>query len=77
MSKAGSRMYILRVCQYYGFSKKDLDLLFYSLIVSALVFEIEVWGRVSYTNISLKLTNCFNEHLSMDIPSKNYILLIL
>ena len=31
MGKAGGRMYILRVCEYYGFSKKDLDLLFHSL----------------------------------------------
>ena len=44
ISKAGSRMYILRVCKYYGFSKKDLDLLFHSLMVSALVFGIEVLG---------------------------------
>ena len=42
ISKAGSRMYILRVCKNCGFSKKDLDLLFHSLTVSALVFGIEV-----------------------------------
>ena len=47
MSKAGSKMYILRVCKYYVFTIEDLDLLFHSLIVSTLVFGIEVWGCAS------------------------------
>ena len=51
ISKAGSRMYILRVCKYYGFSKKDLDLLFHSLIVSALVFGKEVGDAHPIINI--------------------------
>ena len=59
MSKAGSRMYILRVCKYYGFSKKDLDLLFHSLIVSALVFGIEVWGCASYNKYLSQIDKLF------------------
>ena len=31
MSKAGSRMYIIRICKYYGFSRKELDLLYHVL----------------------------------------------
>jgi hypothetical protein len=49
MSKACSRMYIIRICKYYGFSRKELDLLFHSLILSILVFGIEVWGCASYS----------------------------
>ena len=58
MSKAGGRMYILRVCKY-GFSKKDLDLLFHSLIVSALVFGIEVWGCASYNKYLSQIDKLF------------------
>ena len=32
MSRACSRLYIIRTCKYYGFSSKELDLLFHSLI---------------------------------------------
>ena len=59
MSKARSRMYILRVCKYYSFSKKDLDLLFYSLIVSALVFGTEVWGCASYNKYLIQIDKLF------------------
>ena len=59
ISKAGSSMYILRVCKYYGFSKKDLDLLFHSLIVSALVFGIEVWGCASYSKYLIQIDKLF------------------
>ena len=49
MSKACSRLYIIRTCKYYGFSRKELDLLFHSLILSILVFGIEVWACASYS----------------------------
>ena len=52
-------MYILRVYKYYSFSKKDLDLLFYSLIVSALVFGIEVWGCASYNKYLIQIDKLF------------------
>ena len=42
-------MYILRVCKYYGFTTKQLELLFQSLIMSLFTFGIELWGGASYT----------------------------
>ena len=45
MSRACSRLYIIRTCKYYGFSSKELDL----LILSILVFGIGVWGCASYS----------------------------
>ena len=33
LSKASSRLYILRVCSFYGYPKEQLDLLFQSLII--------------------------------------------
>ena len=47
LSKACSRMYIIPTCKYYGFSGKELDLLFHNLILAILVFGIEVWGCAS------------------------------
>ena len=42
LKKASGRMYILRVCKYYGFSVKQLELLFQSLIMSLFTFGIEL-----------------------------------
>ena len=38
LSKASSRLYILRICKYYGYSTENLDLLFQSLIHSAMEY---------------------------------------
>ena len=44
LSKASSRMYILRVCKSYGYSKDQLNNLFNSLIMSVFLCEVEAWG---------------------------------
>jgi hypothetical protein len=44
LSKAASRMYILRVCRCYGYTKKNLNLLFETLILSLFHYGIEVCG---------------------------------
>ena len=44
ISKASSRMYIMRICKYYGLSADQLDMLFHSLIISLFLFGIEVCG---------------------------------
>ena len=44
LSKAASRMYILRVCRLYGYTKENLNLLFESLILSLFYYGIEAWG---------------------------------
>lgn len=41
-------MYIMRVCKYYGLSKKQLDLLFNSLIMPVIIYGIELWGCAYY-----------------------------
>ena len=38
LSKASSRLYILRVCRFYGNPKEQLDLLFQSLITSVFTY---------------------------------------
>ena len=41
---AASRLYILRVCKYYGYTKDQLSKLFDSLIMRLFLYELEVWG---------------------------------
>ena len=48
LSKASSRLNILRVCRFYGYPKEQLDLLFQSLIISVFTYAIEVWGCCYY-----------------------------
>ena len=42
--KASSRMYIFRVCKWYGYSKDQLHRLFESLIMSQFKYGTEVWA---------------------------------
>ena len=51
MEKANSRLCILRVCKYYGYSLKELStcILFDSLIMSFFMYGIEVWAS-AYNN---------------------------
>ena len=44
LSKASGRMYILRVCKSYGYSKDQLNNFFNSLIMSVFLCEVEAWG---------------------------------
>ena len=44
LKKTSGRMYIMRVCKYYGLSLEQLDLLFDILIMSIFTFAIELWG---------------------------------
>lgn len=44
LHKASSRLYILRVCKFYGYSLDELSTLFNSLILSLFMYAIEVWG---------------------------------
>ena len=49
LSKASSRLYILRLCRHYKYSISSLDLLFQRLILSILIYGIEVWGNAFYS----------------------------
>lgn len=49
LRKASRRMYIMRVCKYYGLPIKQLDILFNSLIMSIFTYAIELWGCAFYS----------------------------
>ena len=42
MDKANSRLHILRICKYYGYTLEELTILFHSLIMSVFTCAIEV-----------------------------------
>ena len=44
ISKVSTRLYILRVRKYFGYSLQELTLLFDSLIMSIFMYVIEVWA---------------------------------
>ena len=60
LSKASSRLYILRVCKYNGFSVDYLDLLFKSLILSIFTYAIEVWGGAFYNKYLSRIDKFLN-----------------
>ena len=44
MDKANSRLHILRICKYYGYTLEELTILFHSHIMSVFTYAIEVWA---------------------------------
>ena len=59
LSKASSRLYIIRICKYYGYSIENLDLLFQSLILSVFTYAIEVWGCAFYSKYLSRIDKLF------------------
>ena len=48
LSKASSRLHILRVCKFYGLPLDHLHILFTSLILPILTYAVEEWGCAYY-----------------------------
>jgi len=44
LGKANSRLYILKVCEYFDYSFSELTVLFDSLIMSLFLYALEVWA---------------------------------
>ena len=59
LSKASSRLYIIRICKYYGYSIENLDLLFQSLILSIFTYATEVWGCAFYSKYFSRIDKLF------------------
>ena len=54
-----SRLYIIRICKYYGYCVENLDLLFQSLILSVFTYAIEVWGCTFYGEYLSRIDKLF------------------
>ena len=42
--KTSSRLYILKICKYYGYTLEERSILFQSSIMSTFSYVIEVWA---------------------------------
>ena len=65
LSKASSRLYILRICKYYKYSINNLDLLFQSLILSIFNYAIKVWGCAFYSKYLSRIDNSLLDVLNL------------
>ena len=59
LSKASSRLHIIRICKYHGYSIENLDLLFQSLILSVFTYPIEVWLCSFYSKYLSRIDKLF------------------
>ena len=74
-SKASSRLYIIRIRKYYGYSIENLDLLFQSLILSVFTYAIEVWGCAIYTKYLSRIDKLFARCYKLGYCLKQYSIL--
>ena len=59
LSKASGRMYILRVCKSYDYSRDQLTKLFETLILSLFTDAIEIWGSALLKKYFKKIDQFF------------------
>jgi len=72
LSKASSSLHISRVCRFYGYPKEQLDLLFYSLIISVFTYAIEVWGCCYYDEYLKRIDKFFARAFKSGYCLKKY-----
>ena len=72
LSKAASRMYILRFCRWYGYTKENLNILFESLILSLLYYGIEVWGSALQNKYLQRIDKFFRRAYKFGYTLKEY-----
>ena len=78
LGKANSKLYILRVCKYFGYSLPELTVLFDSHIKSLFLYILEVWAcahQGKYTAQIDKFCVCALQYgyTSNYIPMTSYI----
>ena len=72
LSKAASRMYILRVCRWYDYTKENLNILFESLILSLFYYGIEVWGSALQNKYLQRIDKFFRRAYKFGYTLKEY-----
>ena len=66
LSKASSRLYILRVCKFYGLPLDHFHLLFTSLILPIFTYAVEVWGCAYYHKYLSRIDRLFKRAFKLD-----------
>ncbi len=74
IAKAGSRLYILRICKYYGYPKDQISTLFDSLVFSLILYGIEVWGAAFKGKYLDRVDKFLKRAYRYGYTSKNYVL---
>ena len=66
LSKASGRLYILRVCKFYGLPLDYLHLLVTSLILPILAYAVQVWGCAYYHKYLSRIDRLFKRAFKLD-----------
>ena len=72
LMKAASRMYILRVCRLYGYTKENLKILFESLSLSLFYYGIEIWGSAIQNKYLQRIDKFFRRAYKFGYTLKEY-----
>ena len=72
LTKAASRMYILRVCRLYGYTKENLKILFESPSLSLFYYGIETWGSAIQNKYLQRLDKFFRRVYKFGYTLKEY-----
>ena len=75
LSKTSSRLYIIRICKYYGYFIENLDLLFQSLILLVFTYVIEVWGCAFYSKYLSRIVKLFARGYKLSYCLEQYSIL--
>ena len=75
LTKASSRLYILRICKYYKYSVNNLDLLFQSLILSILIMPLKVGVEPFIVSILVELTSSLLNVLDLVTAQSSTVLM--
>ena len=70
LSRAVNRLYILRVCKYYGYTKDQLSALFESLKMSLFQYGLELWGSASQSTFLDLIDNFIRRSYSFGSANK-------
>ena len=67
-------MYIIRICRFYGYSKDQISKLFDSLILSLILYGIEVWGAAYKGKYLDRVDKFLKRAFRYGYTSKKYVL---
>jgi len=72
--KAGSRLYILRVCKYFRYPKEQLTKLFNLFIMSLFLYGIEIWGAAYQGKYPDRIDRFFKRVLRFGYTTNLYVI---
>ena len=74
LSKASGRLYILRVCKFYGLPLDYLHLLVTSLILPIFAYAVQVWGCAYYHKYLSRIDRLFKRAFKLDYCKELFLI---